>query len=661
MDPTTAFQRPGILFLGPRHSGKTSILRTIFNRYNPSNTVYLTSTSATISNNNNSNNTNNHENIPADTSTSNTILPYPFRMYNITTNTLFTYNLFDTPGDINWTTVFSNSYNHTNTTKSNINNDTNILMNGSSIPLPPTTLLTTKANILHYNDIVDDIFTSFPIPTTLFFPSSSSSSSSSPNTISTDTSSTIYKYPLLSTSSSSLSSSSYTNNEELNNLIQQYIDNENNQLYQRLQLSMFTLFHSCKTIILVIDIQDENSYQLIHNLLSELKLLLTNYYLLIQYYQTQSSSSTSTSINIPLPQLEIFLHKMDNENKVLTSSNNTINPTISTNSNSTTTETRTEILREWSTFITNELNDLGFRIVGGNNNHQNTNPTNYYNKQASSSGSSSSTTVSGTTAISSTSPSIPSLPPLPISVSYYLTSIYDQSIHEAMSRVIQKVTPGIQRYPYLESLCNNIVHTCRLEKIFLLDTVTRLYHLTDSTPLQEGIYELVMEAIDVAADVALIYDPYTSLSTAGNNPDSFLVLRAQQIENNFSDAGRCTGCTVRLSDGTIMYAMEILPYMMVICIIKDTINTTINTTTPGINDTMYKSKVGNTNSIENSDYLVSSSTPPSSLLLSKVDIPLPRTLLSINQRSYLYYNLQIFLKGIKQIMMNNNNTGTGST
>lgn len=57
-------------------------------------------------------------------------------------------------------------------------------------------------------------------------------------------------------------------------------------------------------------------------------------------------------------------------------------------------------------------------------------------------------------------------------VSYYLTSIYDHSIFEAFSKVVQKLLPQL---PTLENLLNLLVSTCALEKAFLFDVVSKLY------------------------------------------------------------------------------------------------------------------------------------------------------------------------------------------
>ena len=54
--------------------------------------------------------------------------------------------------------------------------------------------------------------------------------------------------------------------------------------------------------------------------------------------------------------------------------------------------------------------------------------------------------------------------------SYYLTSIYDQSIFEAFSKVVQKLVPQL---PAMENLLNILIAECEIEKAFLFDVVSQ--------------------------------------------------------------------------------------------------------------------------------------------------------------------------------------------
>lgn len=118
-------------------------------------------------------------------------------------------------------------------------------------------------------------------------------------------------------------------------------------------------------------------------------------------------------------------------------------------------------------------------------------------------------------------------------LSFYLTSIYDHSIFEAFSKVVQKLIPQL---PTLENLLNIFISvhwlaffflrlatvfvfdpSCSrnsnsyflqhsgIEKAFLFDVVSKIYIATDSSPVDMQSYELCCDMIDVVIDVSCIY------------------------------------------------------------------------------------------------------------------------------------------------------------
>lgn len=89
-----------------------------------------------------------------------------------------------------------------------------------------------------------------------------------------------------------------------------------------------------------------------------------------------------------------------------------------------------------------------------------------------------------------------------IQIRYHLTSIYDHSIYEALSRVVQRLIPQL---PTLENLLNVLVSTCSMEKAYLFDVVSKLYISTDSGPVDMQSVELCSDMIDVVLDVSGIY------------------------------------------------------------------------------------------------------------------------------------------------------------
>ncbi|KAI1263954.1 Gtr1/RagA G protein conserved region-domain-containing protein [Xylariaceae sp. FL1019] len=87
-------------------------------------------------------------------------------------------------------------------------------------------------------------------------------------------------------------------------------------------------------------------------------------------------------------------------------------------------------------------------------------------------------------------------------VTFHLTSIYNHSIFEAFSRVIQKLIP---RLGILESMLTNLCRTCRFEKAYLFDVMSKIYIATDSSAADMTSYEICSDYIDVIIDVTEVY------------------------------------------------------------------------------------------------------------------------------------------------------------
>ena len=67
-----------------------------------------------------------------------------------------------------------------------------------------------------------------------------------------------------------------------------------------------------------------------------------------------------------------------------------------------------------------------------------------------------------------------------IPLSTALTSIYDHSIFEAMSKVVQKLIYPLE---HIENMLNILVSATRMEKVFIFDVVSKIYVATDSSPV----------------------------------------------------------------------------------------------------------------------------------------------------------------------------------
>lgn len=88
-----------------------------------------------------------------------------------------------------------------------------------------------------------------------------------------------------------------------------------------------------------------------------------------------------------------------------------------------------------------------------------------------------------------------------VKVNFHLTSIYDHSVFEAFSKVVQQLIPQL---PTLENLLDILVTSSRIEKAFLFDVVSKIYIATDSSLVDMQSYELCADMIDGAGGTPLL-------------------------------------------------------------------------------------------------------------------------------------------------------------
>jgi len=137
-----------------------------------------------------------------------------------------------------------------------------------------------------------------------------------------------------------------------------------------------------------------------------------------------------------------------------------------------------------------------------------------------------------------------------IHLSFYLTSIYDHSIFEAFSKVIQKLIPQLAT---LENLLNILCSNSGIEKAFLFDVVSKIYIATDSSPVDMQTYELCSDMIDVVIDVSCIYG-------VENRP--------KEDREPTSYDPECSS-TIRLSNGMVLYLREVNKYLALVCLLRE--------------------------------------------------------------------------------------------
>lgn len=133
-----------------------------------------------------------------------------------------------------------------------------------------------------------------------------------------------------------------------------------------------------------------------------------------------------------------------------------------------------------------------------------------------------------------------------IHLSFYLTSIYDHSIFEAFSKVVQKLIPQL---PTLENLLNIFISNSGIEKAFLFDVVSKIYIATDSTPVDMQTYELCCDMIDVVIDISCIYGLKEDGAGAPYDKDSTAI--------------------IKLNNTTVLYLKEVTKFLALVCFVRE--------------------------------------------------------------------------------------------
>lgn len=87
-------------------------------------------------------------------------------------------------------------------------------------------------------------------------------------------------------------------------------------------------------------------------------------------------------------------------------------------------------------------------------------------------------------------------------VSFYPTSVYDDSIYEALSKVLQLLNPQLATF---EALLNTLAGSCKMQKLYLFDVLSKLYIASDTSPVDMAGYTLCSDYIDTIMDLSEIY------------------------------------------------------------------------------------------------------------------------------------------------------------
>lgn len=140
-------------------------------------------------------------------------------------------------------------------------------------------------------------------------------------------------------------------------------------------------------------------------------------------------------------------------------------------------------------------------------------------------------------------------------LSFYLTSIYDHSIFEAFSKVVQKLIPQLST---LENLLDILISNSGIEKAFLFDVVSKIYIATDSSPVDMQSYELCCDMIDVVIDVSCIY---------GDEGEELGAVSREKPKEK-GEFEQESSAVIKLTNDTVMYLREVTKYLALVCILR---------------------------------------------------------------------------------------------
>ncbi|QHS73467.1 Gtr2p [Saccharomyces paradoxus] len=141
-----------------------------------------------------------------------------------------------------------------------------------------------------------------------------------------------------------------------------------------------------------------------------------------------------------------------------------------------------------------------------------------------------------------------------VQVSFYLTSIFDHSIYEAFSRIVQKLIPELS---FLENMLDNLIQHSKIEKAFLFDVNSKIYVSTDSNPVDIQMYEVCSEFIDVTIDLFDLYKaPVLRNSQKSSDKDNAINPR-NELQN-----------VSQLANGVIIYLRQMIRGLALVAIIR---------------------------------------------------------------------------------------------
>eukprot|EP00657_Telonema_sp_P-1_P009581 TRINITY_DN3821_c0_g1_i3.p1 TRINITY_DN3821_c0_g1~~TRINITY_DN3821_c0_g1_i3.p1 ORF type:complete len:200 (-),score=46.72 TRINITY_DN3821_c0_g1_i3:125-724(-) len=110
-----------------------------------------------------------------------------------------------------------------------------------------------------------------------------------------------------------------------------------------------------------------------------------------------------------------------------------------------------------------------------------------------------------------------------VQCSCHVTSIYDQTVHDAFSKVTRKL---LREEGILENLLDTMVSVCRMVKAYMFDMKSKMCVASDSCICLERHNELCSDLLDIVTDFSSIYGAQTA--DRPFDPETFSIIKLQQ-------------------------------------------------------------------------------------------------------------------------------------
>ena len=140
-----------------------------------------------------------------------------------------------------------------------------------------------------------------------------------------------------------------------------------------------------------------------------------------------------------------------------------------------------------------------------------------------------------------------------MNIDYHLTSIYDHTLFELFSQIVQTL---FEEHTVLEDLLNVLVEKCDMDKAFLFDVASKIYIAENPPALADSDrYELSADMIDVVIDVLCIYGSDDGSGGVGFDSEACSVIHLNDTRDE--------------DDGDVLYLRQVSSELAVVCILRE--------------------------------------------------------------------------------------------